>query len=64
MSSDQVVRVLCPNLACKKVLAVPALARGKTVVCRGCNTRIRVPAKPGDKGAGSGAAGGSAKKAG
>ncbi len=35
---------MCPNLTCKKVLAVPASARGKTVRCRNCSTNIRVPA--------------------
>jgi hypothetical protein len=35
---------MCPNLTCRKILAVPATARGKTVRCRGCATNIRVPA--------------------
>lgn len=34
---------MCPNLTCRKVLAVPATARGKTVRCRACGTSIRVP---------------------
>lgn len=34
---------MCPNLACRKVLAVPGTARGKTVRCRNCGTNIRVP---------------------
>ncbi|MEZ6244108.1 MAG: hypothetical protein R3B57_13820 [Phycisphaerales bacterium] len=37
------VRIMCPNLTCRKVLAVPASARGKTVRCRNCGTTIRVP---------------------
>jgi hypothetical protein len=37
------IRIMCPNLLCRKVLAVPASARGKTVRCRGCGTNIRVP---------------------
>lgn len=42
--SDESVRIMCPNLTCRKVLAVPASARGKTVRCRNCSTAIRVPA--------------------
>jgi hypothetical protein len=34
---------MCPNLTCRKVLAVPPVARGKTVRCRSCGTNIRVP---------------------
>ncbi len=40
---EQSVRIMCPNLACRKVLAVPAACRGKTVRCRTCGTNIRVP---------------------
>lgn len=43
MSMEKPVRILCPNLACRKVLAVPQSARGKTVRCRSCSTAIRVP---------------------
>ena len=43
MSETQTLRIMCPNLTCKKILAVPASARGKTVRCRGCGTNIRVP---------------------
>jgi len=44
---------MCPSLVCRKVLAVPVEARGKTVKCRACGTRIRIPeassgAKPAD----------------
>ena len=53
MAESQTLRIMCPNLTCKKILAVPASARGKTVRCRGCATNIRVPAsdqaKPEDK---------------
>ncbi|MGH7131501.1 MAG: hypothetical protein ACREJO_06100 [Phycisphaerales bacterium] len=42
MSAD-CVRIMCPNLNCRKVLAVPTSARGKTVRCRNCATNIRVP---------------------
>lgn len=37
------VRIMCPNLACRKVLAVPETARGRTVRCKSCGTNIRVP---------------------
>lgn len=38
------VRMICPNLKCRSILTVPAAARGKTVRCRNCGMRIRVPA--------------------
>lgn len=41
--SEDTLRVMCPNLACRKILAVPSSARGKTVRCRGCSTSIRIP---------------------
>lgn len=37
------VRIMCPNLTCRKVLAVPQTARGKTVRCRSCGITIRIP---------------------
>jgi hypothetical protein len=43
--SQPSVRIMCPNLVCRKILAVPAECRGKTVRCRNCGTNIRVPAK-------------------
>ncbi|MFY7895771.1 MAG: hypothetical protein ACOVP8_06040 [Phycisphaerales bacterium] len=36
---------MCPNLVCRKVLAVPESVRGKTVRCKACGTNIKVPAK-------------------
>ncbi len=44
MSNPDTLRVMCPNLTCRKILAVPSSARGKTVRCRGCSTNIRIPA--------------------
>ncbi len=41
--SQEAIRIMCPNLTCRKVLAVPVSARGKTVRCRNCGTNIRVP---------------------
>jgi hypothetical protein len=43
---EQTVRIMCPNLTCRKILAVPASARGRTVKCRACSTAIRVPGGP------------------
>jgi len=42
MSAD-VVRMMCPNLKCRAVLSVPGHARGKTVRCRQCGARVRIP---------------------
>ena len=43
--SDAHVRIMCPSLLCRKVLSVPASARGKTVRCKACSTTIRIPEK-------------------
>lgn len=53
------IRIMCPSLSCRKILAVPISSRGKNVRCRNCGATIRVPeraaaipaAKPGAKGA-------------
>jgi hypothetical protein len=45
MAQDH-LRIMCPNLSCRKVLAVPVAARGKTVRCKGCSTSIRIPSAP------------------
>ncbi|MEY3027088.1 MAG: hypothetical protein RL136_1940 [Planctomycetota bacterium] len=48
MPGDEVIRIMCPNLGCQRVLAVPSSARGKLVRCRGCGSNIRIPAsRPG-----------------
>lgn len=44
MPGDEVIRIMCPNLSCQRVLAVPTSARGKLVRCRGCGSNIRIPA--------------------
>lgn len=44
MSVD-VIRIMCPKLTCRRILAVPAETRGRTVRCKGCATVIRVPEK-------------------
>jgi hypothetical protein len=43
--STGTVKIMCPKLTCRKILAVPEIARGKTVRCKACGTCIRVPAK-------------------
>jgi hypothetical protein len=40
-----VVRLICPNLKCRKILSVPESARGKKVRCRGCGMRVQIPEK-------------------
>ena len=39
------IRIMCPSLRCRAVLAVPAEARGRMVRCQACGTSIKVPAK-------------------
>lgn len=41
--NDSHVKIMCPNLLCRKVLSVPGAARGKTVRCKSCATVIRIP---------------------
>ena len=45
MHQEEVIRIMCPNLGCQRILAVPPRARGQVVRCRGCSTNIRVPAE-------------------
>jgi hypothetical protein len=59
---DVPIRIMCPNLMCRKVLAVPTSARGRTVRCRGCGTNIRVPLPPAEKSDPAAAAAAPAKK--
>jgi len=37
------IRLLCPNLKCRRVLAVPDSARGRAIRCGACGTSVRVP---------------------
>ena len=48
--ADRVIRILCPNLICRRVLSVAEKSRGKVVCCRRCGTHVRVP-RPGESGA-------------
>lgn len=43
MSDQKMVRIMCPNLTCRKVLSIPDVARGKTVRCKTCGTNIKIP---------------------
>ncbi len=43
VSQDNRIRIMCPNLACQRVLGVPQAARGKLVRCRNCEMTVRVP---------------------
>ena len=40
------VQLICPNLRCRKFLAVPDDVRGKLVRCQHCQTMFRVPDAP------------------
>ena len=44
MAGSDDIRIGCPNLACKRILAVPASAKGKLVRCCGCGINLRIPA--------------------
>lgn len=43
VTQDNLVRIMCPNLTCQRVLGVPQAARGKLVRCRNCEMTVRVP---------------------
>ncbi len=43
--AESVIRVMCPNLRCRSILAVPSDARGRLVRCKTCGTNIKIPAK-------------------
>jgi RNase P subunit RPR2 len=47
-----VIRLMCPNLKCRAVLAVPPESRGRLVRCKSCGSSIRVPLKRETPGAG------------
>ncbi len=44
VTAESLIRIMCPNLSCQRVLAVPEAARGKVVRCRACGMNIRIPA--------------------
>lgn len=43
VANESIIQIMCPKLTCRRILAVPARARGKLVRCRGCGSTIRVP---------------------
>jgi hypothetical protein len=43
VSNDNLIRIMCPNLSCQRILAVPEQARGRIVRCRVCGMNIRIP---------------------
>lgn len=49
MADERVIRIMCPNLVCQRVLSVPHSARGKLVRCGGCGVNIRIPRIKADK---------------
>ena len=49
VSEERVIRIMCPNLVCQRVLSVPDRARGKLVRCGGCGVNIRIPQSKTDK---------------
>jgi hypothetical protein len=48
------VQLLCPNLRCRKFLAVPDEIRGRLVKCQHCQTTFRVPEGKRKESAGAG----------
>ncbi len=40
---DQMFRIMCPSLRCRRVLTVPESSRGKKVRCHSCGTTIVIP---------------------
>jgi ribosomal protein S27E len=49
VTEQTVIRIMCPNLACQRILAIPSHARGKLVRCQGCGSTIRIPQKAAEK---------------
>ncbi len=43
VTAGNLIRIMCPNLSCQRVLAVPVSARGKVVRCRACGINIKIP---------------------
>jgi len=40
------IRLICPNLRCRKILAVPDDSRGKVIRCGQCASTVKVPESP------------------
>ena len=45
MNPVKTIRIMCPNLKCRSVLAVPETARGKNVKCSNCTTLFKIPSQ-------------------
>jgi len=45
-ADEKILRIMCPSLQCRRVLAVPESARGRTVKCKSCGSTVRIPVKP------------------
>ena len=43
MTNQGTFRVKCPNLGCRRLLAVPMHGRGQLVRCLHCGTQLKVP---------------------
>ncbi|MEE2719505.1 MAG: hypothetical protein VX727_06955 [Planctomycetota bacterium] len=43
MTNQGTFRVKCPNLGCRRLLAVPMHGRGQLVRCLHCSTQLKVP---------------------
>ena len=43
MQQVDTIRIMCPALTCRRILAVPASSRGKNVRCKSCGATIKVP---------------------
>lgn len=46
MAETEVIRLVCPNLKCRAILSVNESARGKSVKCKYCGSRLTVPESP------------------
>ncbi len=44
VAAENLIRIMCPNLSCQRVLAVPEAARGRVVRCRVCGMNVKIPA--------------------
>ena len=44
-TDEKILRIMCPSLQCRRVLAVPESARGRTVKCKNCGSTVRIPVK-------------------
>lgn len=43
MTDQGTFRVKCPNLSCRRLLAIPLHGRGQMVRCLHCSTQLKVP---------------------